>query len=112
MENSFAQISLSINKQTIKKIIPQIEKTSSYNIFYTDKLPNLDTPKDLNVSNAPLEATLKELFKGTKISFEIKPNKQVLLFQQTNKPSDSKRQVSDKLLVKASAIIKKDRPIR
>lgn len=76
MENSFAQISLSINKQTIKKIIPQIEKTSSYNIFYTDKLPNLDTPKDLNVSNAPLEATLKELFKGTKISFEIKPNKQ------------------------------------
>ncbi|MCO7114909.1 STN domain-containing protein [Bacteroides uniformis] len=85
--NSFAQISLSINQQTIKQIIPQIEKTSGYNVFYTDKLPNLDTRKDLLVSNAPLEATLKELFKGTKITFEIKPNKQVLLFQQANKPS-------------------------
>ena len=58
--NSFAQISLSINQQTIKQIIPQIEKTSGYNVFYTDKLPNLDTRKDLLVSNAPLEATLKE----------------------------------------------------
>ena len=39
--NSFAQISLSVNKQTIKQIIPQIEKASGYNVFYTDKLPNL-----------------------------------------------------------------------
>lgn len=70
--NSFAQISLSVNKQTIKKIIPQIEKISGYSIFYTDKLPNLDTKKDLNVSNASLETILQELFKGTKISFEIK----------------------------------------
>ena len=37
--NSFAQISLSVNKQTIKQIIPQIEKASGYNVFYTDKLP-------------------------------------------------------------------------
>lgn len=105
--NSFAQISLSINKQTIKQIIPQIEKTSGYNVFYTDKLPNLDTRKDLHVSNAPLEATLKELFKGTKITFEIKPNKQVLLFQQANKPSGNRKQVPSKLLVEAESFDRK-----
>lgn len=105
--NSFAQISLSINKQTIKQIIPQIEKTSGYNVFYTDNLPNLDTRKDLHVSNAPLEATLKELFKGTKITFEIKPNKQVLLFQQANKPSGNRKQVPSKLLVEAESFDRK-----
>ena len=105
--NSFAQISLSINKQTVKQIIPQIEKTSGYNVFYTDKLPNLDTRKDLLVSNAPLEATLKELFKGTKITFEIKPNKQVLLFQQANKPSGNRKQVPSKLLVEAESFDRK-----
>ena len=99
--NSFAQISLSINKQTVKQIIPQIEKTSGYNVFYTDKLPNLDTRKDLHVSNVSLETTLKKLFKGTKIAFEIKPNKQVLLFQQSYKPSASKKQIPSKLLVEA-----------
>lgn len=99
--NSFAQISLSINKQTVKQIIPQIEKTSGYNVFYTDKLPNLDTRKDLHVSNVSLETTLKKLFKGTKIAFEIKPNKQVLLFQQSYKPSGSKKQIPSKLLVEA-----------
>ncbi len=105
--NSFAQISLSINQQTIKQIIPQIEKTSGYNVFYNDKLPNLDTRKDLLVSNAPLEATLKELFKGTKITFEIKPNKQVLLFQQANKPSGNRKQVPSKLLVEAESFDRK-----
>ena len=105
--NSFAQISVSINQQTIKQIIPQIEKTSGYNVFYTDKLPNLDTRKDLHVSNAPLEAILKELFKGTKITFEIKPNKQVLLFQQANKPSGNRKQVPSKLLVEAESFDRK-----
>ena len=111
--NSFAQISLSVNKQTIKQIIPQIEKASGYNVFYTDKLPNLETKKDLNVSNASLEAVLKELFKGTKISFEIKANKQILLFQQTNKSVGAKKKVTgrivdenDEPLIGASVIIK------
>lgn len=84
--NSFAQISLSINQQTIKQIIPQIEKTSGYNVFYTDKLPNLDTRKDLLVSNAPLEATLKELFKGTKITFEINPTSRFYYFNKPTSP--------------------------
>ena len=96
--NSFAQISLSVNKQTIKQIIPQIEKASGYNVFYTDKLPNLETKKDLNVSNASLETVLKELFKGTKISFEIKAKKQIIsaflyrlaLFIQTTGISDNR----------------------
>ena len=111
--NSFAQISLSVNKQTIKQIIPQIEKASGYNVFYTDKLPNLETKKDLNISNASLEAVLKELFKGTKISFEIKANKQILLFQQTNKSVGAKKKVTgrivdenDEPLIGASVIIK------
>lgn len=111
--NSFAQISLSVNKQTIKQIIPQIEKASGYNVFYTDKLPNLETKKDLNVSNASLETVLKELFKGTKISFEIKANKQILLFQQTNKSVGAKKKVTgrivdenDEPLIGASVIIK------
>lgn len=96
--SSFAQISLSINKQTIKQIIPQIEKASGYSVFYTDKLPNLDTQKELKVSNASLSAVLETLFKGTQISFEIKPNKQILLFQQTNKPTSAKKKVSGKIL--------------
>lgn len=57
--NSFAQISLSINQQTIKQIIPQIEKTSGYNVFYTDKLPNLDTRKDRFLSSAATIRTIK-----------------------------------------------------
>lgn len=83
--NGFAQINLSIKGQTIRQIIPQVEKVSGYSIFYTNELPDLDTKKDLKLSNTSLKTILQELFKDTKIAFEIKEDKQVLLFQQLPK---------------------------
>lgn len=41
---------------------------------------------------------MKELFKGTKISFEIKANKQILLFQQTNKSVGAKKKVTGRIV--------------
>lgn len=94
--SSFAQISLTTNRQTIKQIIPRIEKISGYSIFYTDKLPNLDTKRELKVSNVPLVTVLQELFKDTQISFEMKPNKQILLFQKVSNKKKVTSSVSDK----------------
>lgn len=87
--NGFAQINLSITRQTIRQIIPQVEKASGYSIFYTNELPDLDVKKDLKFSNVSLKTILQELFKETRIAFEIKEDKQVLLFQQ---PSKEKKQ--------------------
>ena len=67
--NSFAQISLSVNKQTIKQIIPQIEKASGYNVFYTDKLPNLAT---LQKENQQTQVLIESNLNLKKIEEEAK----------------------------------------
>ncbi len=88
--NSFAQVTLSTNKQTIKQIIPQIEKASGYKVIYTDEMPDLNKKKDLNITNSSLNDALDILFQGTNIYYEIKPNKEIHLFL-VSKVSDDKQ---------------------
>jgi Outer membrane receptor for ferrienterochelin and colicins len=84
--NGFAQINLSVKKQTIKQILPQIEKASGYSIFYSNEMPDLRNIKsDFKVSNASLTDALNQLFKGTDISYQIKEDKQILLVLKSQK---------------------------
>jgi len=80
--SSFAQVTLSVNRKTIKQIIPQLEKASGYSVFYSNEMPDLSQIKDINVSNLSLNDVLNQLFLGTDISYEIKADKQILLFQK------------------------------
>lgn len=109
--NSFAQISLSTNKQTIKQIIPQIEKASGYKIFYSNELPDLNQKKDLNITNSSLNDVLDKLFQGTNISYEIKPDKQIVLFP-VSKVSDDKQFVLTTLkTIKGNVVDENNEPL-
>lgn len=97
---SFAQINLSVKQQTIKQIIPQIEKASGYNVFYTNEIPGLNEKKDLTLTNASINDALDKLFQGTNISYQIKADKQIILSHKSARgnennqiPAGNKRQV-------------------
>lgn len=74
-----AQISISVKNQTIRQIIPQLEKASGYNFFFGNDLPDLNTKKDLSVKDASLESVLDNLLDNTSISYQIKGKNQVVL---------------------------------
>ncbi|MDU1890106.1 MAG: TonB-dependent receptor [Dysgonomonas sp.] len=88
--NGFAQITLSVKQQTIKQILPQLEKASGYSVFYTNELQGLSETKDLTVTNSSLEEALNKLFSGTTISYQIKADKQILLMQKPQLNVDGK----------------------
>ncbi|WP_255490558.1 TonB-dependent receptor [Dysgonomonas sp. 511] len=100
--NGFAQVTLSVKKQTIKQIIPQLEKASGYSVFYTNEMPDLNLQKDLNLSNTTINDALNKLLQGTDISYEIKADKQVLLFLKSQgnnqSPSDRKKTVTGRII--------------
>ncbi len=79
-----AQITLSVKNQTIREIIPQIEKASGYNFFYSNDLTDLNTKKSISVNNISLAEVLKQLLANTSLNYQIKSDKQVLLVKKNN----------------------------
>ncbi len=108
--NSFAQITLSVQQQTIKQIIPQIEKASGYSVFYTNEMPDLKVKKDYSISNSTLHDALNKLFQGTDIAYEIKSDKQVLLFLKS-KQNKEDSPTSGKKTVKGRVIDANNEPL-
>ncbi len=80
---SFAQITKTFHHQTIRQIIPQIEKISGYSFFYINEMPELNLERELKVKNQSIIETLKLLLKGTSIGYKIKADKQIILYQKT-----------------------------
>ena len=55
---TFAQITVSARKTSIRSVIQQIERTSEYRFFYNSSLPDLDRKVDIEVKDAAIGATL------------------------------------------------------
>lgn len=78
-EALLAQITISAKNQTIRQIIPQLEKESGYNFFFGNDLPDLNIKRNFSISNASIKSALDELLGNTSISYQIKENNQVVL---------------------------------
>lgn len=91
-----AQISISVKNQTIRQIIPQLEKASGYNFFFGNDLPDLNTKKDLSVTNASLKNILDNLLENTSISYQIKGNNQVVLVRGNNQKTANASSMEEK----------------
>lgn len=80
------KITLQVKDKPISLIIKAIEDQTDFRIIYNARKINADQLADINVQNATLETTLKQLFEGKNISFYIQ-NKQVLLTSSTPAPT-------------------------
>lgn len=97
-----AQISLTIKNQTISQIIPQLEKSSGYNFFFGNDLPDLNMKRSISVANASLKSVLDNLLENTSISYQIKENNQVVLVRANDARITP---VSDKSAKKRTGVI-------
>jgi len=79
-------ITLQLKNKPISLIIKSIEDQTDFRIIYNARKIDASQLADLNVQNATLETTLKQLFEGKNISFYIQ-NKQVLLTSAAPAPT-------------------------
>jgi len=84
--NVFAQskktITLSESNITLKQALDAIERQSDYTFLIRNNDVNLSTPVSVNVSGAGIEETLRQVFRGTGISYEVNGNR-VSVFSPT-----------------------------
>ena len=75
-------ITLHYDNESISIILKSIEEQTDFRIIYNTKKIDVDQKATINVNNASLEKTLKQLFKGKNISYYIQ-KKQILLTSST-----------------------------
>lgn len=81
-------ITLTMERATIKTILREIQTQTNYRFVYNDALVEMETITSLIVKDAPLLSVLKQLLEGKGIAYEIKDN-QVILFPQGQAPPTS-----------------------
>jgi len=90
----FAQnITLNIERASIKSILQEIQSQTNYRFVYNDALVNVEAIASVSVQNASLETVLTTLFEGTGIAFETRDNQVILKQQPPVPPQPSQQQV-------------------
>lgn len=84
--NAQKEISLTVKKEPLRNVLSLIEKKSDYRFLFTDA-PVFETSEiTLSVKNAPIEAVLVKVLKGTGLEYKINNNELVVLtFASTGK---------------------------
>jgi type II secretory pathway component GspD/PulD (secretin) len=88
-------ITLNMERTSIKTILQEIQKQTSYRFVYNDVLVEVETVTSISVRNATLETALKSLFEGKGISYEVKDNQVILHPEKKATPTTTEqRQVT------------------
>lgn len=75
-------ITLDISQGTITEVFKEIEKQSSYHFFYNDEQIDIGKQVKITVSSSFIEDVLKQLFRGTNITYKVVDHNYIVL---TNK---------------------------
>lgn len=90
----FAQVfKLTMNKQnvTIESVLREVEKRSQYTLFYNDNQVKLNKKISVNLKDASLDETLRQVFNGTGYSYRV-VNNQIIISSATSHTSSINQQ--------------------
>lgn len=78
----FSQITITVEKATLRAALKKIEQISEYKFFYNEKLPELDQNVSFNVSNANIEQTMQRVLTGKNLTYKMESDNVVVLLQK------------------------------
>lgn len=91
----WAQISIDIQKQTLRQALKAIERSGNYQFFYNDELSSLDKVVSISVKDATIEAVLNKLLSGTDITYKRDKENLIIL---TLKATSGSQQKADRTI--------------
>ena len=80
---AFAQVSVTIERLPLKEALEEVEKQSGYSFFYSSLLPDQDAKVSVKAKDATIEYVMDTILEGLNISYEIKPDFQIVLSEKT-----------------------------
>ena len=101
---AFAQVSVTIERLPLKEALEEVEKQSGYSFFYSSLLPDQDAKVSVKAKDATIEYVMDTILEGLNISYEIKPDFQIVLSEKTQEEkakqaAKTSRQISDRIFL-------------
>lgn len=78
-------LSITIQNQSVKTALAEIEKVSGYDFFFNNKHVDLNRIVSLSANNEDIQNILNKLFEGTDVAFAIKDKKIILTSRTLSK---------------------------
>lgn len=73
VDDIHAQLSININKSSLKEVISEVKNQSHYEFFYDDQLAEL-LVNNISLKNVPLETILEKVLSGLDVTYKIEDN--------------------------------------
>jgi len=89
LNTSAQKVTLSFQNETFEKVLSSIKQQTGLLLIFSEQLVDLNRKVSIDVNSIQVEDALKQLLKGTNLSFEIKNNKLYLIEKKTSEKSDS-----------------------
>ena len=95
--STYAQITVEINNLPLTEALKKIEESSGYSFFYSNVLPDRDTPVSVRAHAKDITYVMDALLDGLDVSYEIKSDRQIALYArktEENTPQSKARTVT------------------
>lgn len=96
-------ITLTIERASIKTILREIQTQTTYKFVYNDALVEMEKITSLSVKASPLENVLQQLLKNNGIAYEIKEN-QIILFPERQAPASQTTSQQARISVRGTVV--------
>lgn len=88
---AYSQITVNLKDLSLRASLKKIEQVSNYKFFYSESLPELDRKVSLNVKNATVEQTMKQLLNGMDLTYKQEKENVLVLVRKSSKKQETKK---------------------
>ena len=79
----FAQITISVQNESLREVLQEIERASDYRFFFNETLPGLDQTTSIRLTDASIETTMQQLLANTNIEYRKSSDNVIALVART-----------------------------
>lgn len=108
---TYAQITVNIQKKPLREALKEIERVSNYKFFYNESLAGLEKNKTLQLTNVAIDVVMQQLLSDSNIKYRISENNIIALTVEEGDIHLVSQQQENKVTIRGQVIDINNLPI-
>ena len=91
---TYSQITMNVKELSLRASLRKVELVSNYRFFYNENLPELNQKISLNVKDATIDQTMKQLLDGMELTYTHEHENVIVLVRKTQQSKQSTKKIT------------------